>query len=376
MEAEGNIKGNPDMTYEEWKNQHTKGTKPAPAPIVPEKSWQDKIQELATSNNITETEIMQAGKIMQEQITPLQQQYTDDYRTLSENIKKYKNESDDYFDRTNSLERLYNLTKRDAERYGNNPIDEMTLKSIQYSAEKLGVTISDTDNFKTILEKLSTAEQDCYSAYKTAREKYNECYAKRDNLKSDYRQNLKAKYSEIREMGLQNIPNGKTLLNDHLNKSKSPVKKYIVQAYDYYPTEWIAESIDYGNLTPKKVDRGYYSHWRQEIAISGWDDDERLATAIHELGHRFERTQVLTDYEKEFYERRTAGESLQWLGSGYGSDEKTRFDNFISPYMGKDYGGSAYELCSMGFEYAYTQPEQLAKDPDMEAWILGILAVG
>lgn len=44
-------------------------------------------------------------------------------------------------------------------------------------------------------------------------------------------------------------------------------------------------------------------------------------------------------------------------------------------YMGKDYKGYAYELVSMGFQYAYTDPLKLMKDEDMAEWILGILAL-
>lgn len=43
--------------------------------------------------------------------------------------------------------------------------------------------------------------------------------------------------------------------------------------------------------------------------------------------------------------------------------------------MGNDYNGTAYELVSMGFEYAYTNPLKLATDSDMEAWIYGILSL-
>lgn len=138
----------------------------------------------------------------------------------------------------------------------------------------------------------------------------------------------------------------------------------------------VKKSIDKGNLTPKKVDRGYYSEWRKIIAISGWTDEGAIETAIHELGHRFERAvPEIKEMEKLFYNRRTKGEALQWLGNGYGRDEKSRKDDFISPYMGKDYHGTAYELVSMGFEYAYTDPLKLATDPDMEAWIYGILSL-
>ena len=178
--------------------------------------------------------------------------------------------------------------------------------------------------------------------------------------------------SDIREMGTSGIESD---VSAHLNNSRSATRKYVENAYSIYPREWVEKSIIKGKLTPKKAKRGYYSEWDEEIAISG-EGGKAFKTSIHELGHRFERAvPEIREAEKEFYEHRTEGEPLKWLGSGYRRNEKTRFDDFVSPYMGKDYGGSSYELVSMGFEYAYTRPEELAKDPEMEAWILGILAL-
>ena len=45
----------------------------------------------------------------------------------------------------------------------------------------------------------------------------------------------------------------------------------------------------------------------------------------------------------------------------YDPTEMTRKDQFINPYIGKDYNGSAYELVSMGFEYALTDYEKKSK---------------
>ena len=80
-------------------------------------------------------------------------------------------------------------------------------------------------------------------------------------------------------------------------------------------------------------------------------------------------------HEQEFYKRRTANEELQWMGNGYRKTEKTRKDNFLDIYMGKDYGGKAYELVSMGFQLAYTNPVELLKDKDMAEWIFGMLVL-
>ncbi|HHV35561.1 MAG TPA: hypothetical protein GXX59_08285 [Syntrophomonadaceae bacterium] len=180
---------------------------------------------------------------------------------------------------------------------------------------------------------------------------------------------LKEKLSEIREVGISSFD-----IDGHLNKSRSPMRKVVKEAYDYYPTDWVEKSVHTGNLTPKKAKRGHYNHYKEEIAVSGYSDDSYFSTAIHELGHRFEKTVPgLLEAEKKFYRKRTAGENLEWLGPGYRKDELTRKDKFINKYMGKDYGGTAYELVSMGFEYAYTNPTSLWQDEEYAKWIYGIL---
>ena len=63
------------------------------------------------------------------------------------------------------------------------------------------------------------------------------------------------------------------------------------------------------------------------------------------------------------------------MGKGYSKNELTRKDNFVHSYMGKDYGGHAYELVSMGFEMAYTNSAELLTDMDMAEWIFGMLVL-
>jgi len=181
---------------------------------------------------------------------------------------------------------------------------------------------------------------------------------------------LKTKLSEVRPVG-----KGNNDLKVHLNSSRSPMRSVVEEAYDCYPTDWVDKSVVRGNLTPKAVDRGFYSDWTNEIAISGGSNRHAsLQTAIHELGHRYEKAvPEIKDAEKVFYNRRTKDETLEWLGGGYDKREVTRFDKFLDGYMGKDYGESAYELVSMGFQMAYTNPTALWKDPDMAEWIYGIL---
>lgn len=177
--------------------------------------------------------------------------------------------------------------------------------------------------------------------------------------------------SQYRDIGYSDA----TKIAKHLNNGRSPMRKVVEEAYQHYPTGWILDSIIDGNLTVKKVSRGYYSHSMAEIAISGSGGQESLETAFHELGHRFERTQGLTRYEKMFYNKRCGNEPLVWMGAGYDKDEKTRVDNWLSKYMGKDYGGYAYEICSMGFEYAYTDLDLLMKDEEFAKFTFGLLSL-
>lgn len=93
------------------------------------------------------------------------------------------------------------------------------------------------------------------------------------------------------------------------------------------------------------------------------------------MGHRIENMypEVL-EIERQFYNRRTAGYDLEWLGPGYDQREVSRKDNFINAYMGKDYGGSGYELLSMGLESLFCDTYNLSRDTEYEDLILGILA--
>ena len=177
--------------------------------------------------------------------------------------------------------------------------------------------------------------------------------------------------SEVREMG-----SGDLDVIGHLNNTKSKHRNVMLDAYDVYPKEWIEKSIQRGKLQVKAVSRGYYSDTEEIIAISGTGQGRSFGTAIHEIGHRLEKAvPEILEAERVFYERRTANEELKWLGANYSKSEKSRFDDFLSAYMGKDYGGDAYELVSMGFEWGYTNPERLFEDEDMAEWIYGLLAL-
>ena len=345
-----------NMKYKDWKKAFVDGGSKTGLKELGDvkkiaKTLKEQIQEIKDKIEqkggiIEESDIKEAGKLVQSE---LQTKRADLKAEIEKLEKEYK---------ATGIEEIENqLSKLRAARRGLIDLDEVGLKDMG----ELNIKYHELMRNKIELQS-KTAEIE--NKLKLVREKY------RGTLKENAEE-LKKKLSEIREVGISSFD-----IDGHLNKSRSPMRKVVKEAYDYYPTDWVEKSITRGNLTPKKVNRGYYSDLHAEIAISGWTEEGYLRTALHELGHRFERAVPgILEAEKIFYERRTAGEALRWLGGNYRYDEKSRFDKFLNPYMGKDYGGRAYELVSMGFEYAYTNPTKLWEDEDFATWIYGILAL-
>ena len=358
-DADGNVYYIPsNIKYPEWKEKFVDGgSKNGLKEVVSgnnikvPKTLKEKIQEIkdgisSNGGKIEEKDIKSAGELVQ---SDLKIKRVDLKAEIDALQKQYKETGIDDVENQ--------LTKLRQARRGLVELEEVGLKD-------MGELNTKYDELMTKKIELNPTVSELDSKLKEAKSKY------KGTLK-DNAAELREKLSEIRNMGSASFD-----VDAHLNKSRSPMKKVVKEAYDYYPTDWVDKSIARGNLTPKKVDRGYYSDFRSEIAISGWSENSSLETALHELGHRFEKAVPgIREAEKLFYERRTAGEALQWLGGNYSYSEKSRFDKFLNPYMGKDYGGSAYELVSMGFEYAYTNPTRLWEDEDFATWIYGILSL-
>lgn len=349
-----------DMTYEEWKHAKDRQPKEEVKEEKTEASWIDRIKEIQSKEVITEEDVKEAGKIISEQV---HSGYLDDLKKEKEEHEKEVKIAKERYDRAlENVREIQNSPEfkeaaqiksgwiKIEDSYYFNSVDD----AVAYYQEK----------FEELSELQEIRKADFDYWYKLMGESTAFDYDKSADL-------LVGILSQVREMG---IPADVDIVK-HLSNSRSPVRKNIEWAYRRYPTSWIRKSVESGELSVKKASRGFYSHWRSLIAISGDNPAGMNKTAIHELGHRFERSiPGLKDKEKEFYERRTAGEKLVWLGSGYGKDEKTRKDDFMDAYMGKDYGGTAYELVSMGFQHAYTNPVKLSEDEDMEQWIYGLLA--
>ncbi|MCR5081044.1 MAG: hypothetical protein K6B17_06850 [Treponema sp.] len=112
--------------------------------------------------------------------------------------------------------------------------------------------------------------------------------------------------------------------------------------------------------------------------ISGAKTVPELQTDVHELGHVIEKLNPwLAEAEKEFYNKRTAGEELKNLTvvtgiKQYGNEEICKVDNFLNPYIGKYIDGKSWEIFSIGLEHIYFTPFN-GTNKDYESFIIGIL---
>ena len=157
--------------------------------------------------------------------------------------------------------------------------------------------------------------------------------------------------------------------------SSKYAKDEIQKALLFYPENAGNDIVKFfANVKAKKTQRGYFSYSRKEISISS-----RKTVAVHELAHTLEHLHPwIVQAESDFYSRRTSGEALKSLksvtGLTYSSTEMTRTDKFIHPYIGKDYGGSAWEIFSMGVEQVFFEKYSTkGVDKDFESFILGII---
>lgn len=336
--------------------------KPAPQPTTPA-TWSDKVKKIRddAKGNPTSDQIQEAGKIL-----------ADEYKAFDkEMVAKHQGELDNLtsqweaakIKRDQSLDALY-----DAERQRDRQKAELDalLDSGKITQDEW------TQRVSTINAPIQQLKKDAFTARQAAwdlGQKRMDAELTLHGTHTEQTQWLASRLSEVRAVGVGDLD-----IKAHLNNSRSPARKFIENAYRNYPADWVTASVNHGTMKVGSSQRGYYFNLYREIKISTYSEEHSYANGFHELGHRFEYVVPgIREQETAFYARRTDGEQLEWLGSGYRRNEKTRRDQFLDAYMGKDYGGTAYELVSMGLEYAYTNAARLAQDTDMQAWIYGLL---
>lgn len=127
-------------------------------------------------------------------------------------------------------------------------------------------------------------------------------------------------------------------------------------------------------------ERAFFSSSRRLIELG----EDGTPTAIHEIAHAIEDADPRALARSlAFLKARTRGEKLRSLvGHGGETDaEQGWFDDFFLGYVGKDYGGMATEVTSMGYQAMGGENAFLARlldpqngDPDMLLFLLGQLA--
>lgn len=235
-------------------------------------------------------------------------------------------------------------------------IDEIRKEQFALAQELKYAKSEDEKENIELRRRILMERENCFS------EKYNSAAMMRTIL------------SQYRDIG----PSGKTDIQTYqrsvFDVGSAAVIKAIDNVREYIPTDWVHRSNE-KPIMAKHVSRGYFSTGSSSdiVALSG-NSKHMESCAFHEMGHRFENLfPEILKIEKQFYDRRTNGEKLSWLGPGYGRSEVTRVDHFISPYMGKDYGGIGYELLSMGMEGMFCETFNISRDAEYEDLILGIL---
>lgn len=194
--------------------------------------------------------------------------------------------------------------------------------------------------------------------------------------------NMNRFVSEFRSVGpksMQKYEYGSSLGQSGWSNRINSIGKVVTEienARKNLPTDWVEKEND-KPIRPVYDDRGYFWAGKDvfEICLS-----DRKGCSYHEYGgHRTETVfPEVVAIEKSFYERRTTlpngkREELKWMGVGYDNSEVTRRDHFINPYIGKDYGGSAYEIVSMGMDCLYNGRYNIFNDSEHLDLMLGIL---
>lgn len=186
---------------------------------------------------------------------------------------------------------------------------------------------------------------------------------------------LKEVFSNFREMG------GKLSSEQWAKGSNKITKQQRSEAFSYYPKDWVNYLTDSGKkLYTLITNRGFFNegavmangkYYATKFPdyktgyVSIHMNGMRKTTPYHEIGHYVEYfNKNALRISKEFLKARTKNEKPIKLKNlfpnvDYDNKETTKPDNFISPYIGKEYT-DASEVLSMGLQ-AIFEPTEIIK---------------
>lgn len=191
---------------------------------------------------------------------------------------------------------------------------------------------------------------------------------------------LKEVFSNFREMG------GELLPEQWAKGSNKITKQQLSEAFFYYPKAWVDYLTNSGKklytlITPKRgffndgavMANGKYYATKFSDYKTGYVSIHMTGmiktTPYHEIGHYVEYfNKDALRISKEFLTARTKDEKpilLRniFLNTDYKKNEITKPDNFVSPYIGKEYD-NASEVLSMGLELIF-EPTTMVKKVEL-----------
>lgn len=191
---------------------------------------------------------------------------------------------------------------------------------------------------------------------------------------------LKEVFSNFREMG------GELLPEQWAKGSNKITKQQLSEAFFYYPKAWVDYLTNSGKklytlITPKRgffndgavMANGKYYATKFLDYKTGYVSIHMTGmiktTPYHEIGHYVEYfNKDALRISKEFLTARTKDEKpilLRniFLNTDYKKNEITKPDNFVSPYIGKEYD-NASEVLSMGLELIF-EPTTMVKKVEL-----------
>lgn len=326
---------------------------------------QKKIKALTEGKEYTEEVANQVGDVMRQELLK-NKKFTDLIRKLD--LKEEYNKE------------WAKITSDDISKH--HIYTEAQQKLINYTLEmgdKLDLTSDDT--YLELFEKMDKSWYDAKEAIKD--EILKKIGAEKDK---DFILNTTLKNTNEQMIGIfrEQFKDVIDFNNSNNIKCSKAQKSNVANGLAMYSKEFV-NTLEYRGVdvnTIKKGSRAFYSVSYGEVNVTLQDS---YGTVAHEFAHALESyVPKIKNIEKEFYERRTGNESSVSLRDvtgnlNYRSNEITKLDKFLNPYMGKDYSrrdgdDHNYELLSMGMTYLYNKPNELTKDKDYMNFVLGCLA--
>ena len=175
----------------------------------------------------------------------------------------------------------------------------------------------------------------------------NQIAATRDAISKIRQQRYLKIFRQIRDMGSD-------IAHPVTSSSSESAVRIVHESQRFFPKDWLNKMFSDGQITIK-LGGGFYDHGGRLLTLSSSAGGLR-STAVHELIHRAERlVPGLKEAQKQLYLERTKGGKAKPLSWGQaGRAKRNRWlghkqDGF-GEYMGRDYGGEAYELATMSME--------------------------